>query len=686
MLTRLQRGGILCSSRAKWLGNLLIPLLLLLIFNYSSMHLNYAFADLKQDQIKGSVKLTMVPDEPQKPVNPVNPVNPDNPNNPDNGNWNNGGNANSNANNERAVYNPHSNNPVYKTVKDFLAKTGDAQVVLIVVTSLIALSCLTVLILINRKVCRTDAGGISEARIVHLKRIFVLCTALSLIIGSAFIINRAIADDKKEGEGTSDKTEIASLDANISVQPDGTVKSATLHLKNNLKTSLHFNKITSESSSILSELLNSGFSTDEIIKPNTTFDKTWNFENKKLSADLVSKLKEEKTGALTYDIVSDIAYNMVKIEFVFNDGTDKVFYTEEVIEGNNAKLPENLPQFSSRKFVSWNIEAKGAGTLVDADYLLKNGISANIKFYARWTGPEVFLAKKSEDKEMPCKVFSGEDTKTELKTIDEVKKVAETLKDGIESPDNTIYNATNDEWHLFAKISGNGDKINDWLECRIIHVGRHDSEENGITFQATHALPKRVAYDSTFTGNDANIIDYTGNWSTSTVRKYLNNTFKASLPASLQNKLASVSKLSNKKAGEKPVAGKEPVMTTDKLWVISYTELIRNASTKVDETWGKGSDSHDGSTYKFWYEKDLVVGSGVSNDSEQAKYFLAFNSDRAGKLLTFRQRNDYGFCMLRSVSPHYASFSMDFGSDGFLYNVTGTFPNDTLSVAPAFSL
>lgn len=215
--------------------------------------------------------MTTVPDEPQKPVNPVNPVNPNNPNN---SNGNNDGNSNSNDNNERAVYNPNNNNAVYKSVKAFLVKTGDAQVILIVVTSLAALSCLIVLILINRKVCRADAGDVPEAKIVHLKRVFVLCTALSLIIGSAFMINRAIANDTKEGEGTYDKTKIASLDASISVKPDGTVKSATLHLKNILKTNLHLNKITSESNSILSELLNSGFNTDEIIKPNTTFDKT----------------------------------------------------------------------------------------------------------------------------------------------------------------------------------------------------------------------------------------------------------------------------------------------------------------------------------------------------------------------------------------------------------------------------
>lgn len=70
-------------------------------------------------------------------------------------------------------------------------------------------------------------------------------------------------------------------------------------------------------------------------------------------------MKEEKTVSLTYDIASDIAYNMVKVEFVFNDGTDKVFYAEEVIKGNNAKLPKGNPLLASRKFKNWTLADKG---------------------------------------------------------------------------------------------------------------------------------------------------------------------------------------------------------------------------------------------------------------------------------------------------------------------------------------
>lgn len=125
-----------------------------------------------------------------------------------------------------------------------------------------------------------------------------------------------------------------------------------------------------------------------------------------------------------------------------------------------------------------------------------------------------------------------------------------------------------------------GSKINDWLESRIIHIGKHDKEENGITFQSIHALPNKVAYDSAYTGSG----DYTGNWETSTLRSYLNDTFKATLPSSLSGSLVTATKLSNKTAGEHPIAGKDAIRTQDQLCILSFTEFVKNAEQNLVPT------------------------------------------------------------------------------------------------------
>ena len=300
--------------------------------------------------------------------------------------------------------------------------------------------------------------------------------------------------------------------------------------------------------------------------------------------------------------------------------------------------------------------------------------------YAYYVTKNTFLAPATSTVTANPRNISGDKY-----SIEDVKAAATDIASkGSDSSYYSQYTSwmNDDSYHLYTLLNGKDpNQANSWLECRIIHVGQHDNDGTGITFQAIHALPNKVAYDTTYSGSGA----YGGNWSTSTLRTYLNGTFKSTLPTSLSDSLATVSKLSNKIAGQNPVAGKDPVTTRDQLWILSFTELVKNAGTKVT-LWGAGSDSRDGSTYEFWGSNDLVTGRTPSASSDQARLLLALNSDRAGALIPFVGGTTYTYSWQRSVSPNASSCVLIFCSDGYVYSNSAHSPHRERCVAPSFSL
>ena len=246
------------------------------------------------------------------------------------------------------------------------------------------------------------------------------------------------------------------------------------------------------------------------------------------------------------------------------------------------------------------------------------------------------------------------------------------------------YSALNDKYHLFALLnkrvdgtSADGTRPNDWLECRIIHTGQHDNDGSGLTFQAIHALPQRYQWDTSWQNGDQ-----APNWANCTLRSTMNEAIFSSLPSVLQGSIRAVAKEYNTTAGSNPNGGSSATVT-DKLWLISATELISNVAGKQPDCWS--DNSHQGSTYAFWNSKNLVTGKVPASGSEQQRLFYAMNCDRAGTLLKYSSWTD-GCAWVRSMSPVWSNRVLSFRSDGSVsYTISGI-PSYSHGVSPCFAL
>ena len=333
-----------------------------------------------------------------------------------------------------------------------------------------------------------------------------------------------------------------------------------------------------------------------------------------------------------------------------------------IVPGNECPDP-GRPTRDGYTFLGWYNRPEG-GQRID---LKKVVFTGHTSLYAHWFKNDqlVFLAPKDTD---PTKVISGEG-EIDLIGIGDVKVVATTLSTEGNNPDSDVYNATNDAWHLFAKISGDGSNANDWLESRIIHTGQHDGDGSGLTFQAVHALTSQYMWDSKWSfGQSA------PNWENCTLRSTMNNSIFNSLPSGLQNAILPVTKKYNTKGASRPNGGSS-ASVTDKLWLISTTELVRNVAAKDSLNWS--DNSHQGSTYAFWNNFDLPLGQILDMGSTPRRLIYAMNCNRSGTLLSWD-------CMwLRSLPPVYQEGVMRVRSHGF---IDYYYPEGTYCVSPCFSL
>ena len=297
----------------------------------------------------------------------------------------------------------------------------------------------------------------------------------------------------------------------------------------------------------------------------------------------------------------------------------------------------------------------------------------NMILYAHWT-KDVFLAKVDGTNFDPTNLSTYGNA--DITSIVDVKAAATTIASGGTNPDPAKYNATNDQYHLFARIGGSATSTtaNDWLECRIIHVGQHDNDGSGLAFQAVHAWSTRYKWDTNWSNGQA------PNWSNSTLRTTMNSTIYNTLPDLLKTNIKQITKKSNATAGSNPNGG-NTVITSDKLWIISYTELCRNSTSS--KWWNDAS--HDGSVYQFWSSKNLSIDTKAFSDTTQQQLLYKLNCDRSGTLLKESSWAN-GYSWQRSVDPYYSFCALRFYSDGCVYSNDGEYPPNEYCVAPSFAM
>ena len=315
-------------------------------------------------------------------------------------------------------------------------------------------------------------------------------------------------------------------------------------------------------------------------------------------------------------------------------------------------------------FCGWYDAATG-GNLIEIG---ASKVSGNKTIYAHWVR-DVFLAKVDGTNFDPTNLSTYGNA--DITDIADVKAAATTIAGGGTNPDSTKYNATNDQYHLFARIGGSSTSTtaNDWLECRIIHVGQHDNDESGLTFQAVHAWKTRYVWDSSV-----------GNWSSCTLRTTMNSTIYNTLPDLLKTNIRQVTKKSNETAGSNPNGG-STVTTSDKLFILSYTEFVKNSTSS--SYWN--DESHDGSVYQFWSSQNLSIDTTPSSGSTQQQLLYKLNSDRSGTLVKDPSWS-YSASWQRSVDPYDSKQVLNFNSYGRVRSNDGIDISNEDCVAPAFAM
>lgn len=293
-------------------------------------------------------------------------------------------------------------------------------------------------------------------------------------------------------------------------------------------------------------------------------------------------------------------------------------------------------------FDGWYTQPNGGG---EEGIIGTTKITGNVTYYPKWVVATTFIAPTTSTVTANARTIPG------IKYgLNYIKAAAEDLKAKEKAGDiarSQFYRVindwmTNDSYHLYTLLkSGSAYKdpsnTDSWAEFRIIQVGQHDNDESGLTFQMVHGLPTRYQYDTN--GNSgANL-----NWLNSTLRYncQAGGAIYQILDTNLTNSFKSIEKKYNTTAGAKP-SESTIASTTDKLWILSYTEYQSNVNTTY---WTK---DQLGSTYTYWKSKAIV------NDSETCPSnppLLNLTKTRSGTLLK-ESSWSFGHTSLRSVSPN----------------------------------
>ena len=488
-----------------------------------------------------------------------------------------------------------------------LVKTGDFALPAALI--LLAAGGLAGIIVLGRKKLLKYATGEQESvsatsKINFNKRTFVY-RIIAVWLGICLVAGGVVAFSGANEANATDQEQSADVVAKITVNEKGEPTSASTEFKNNLPTAITVNSV--DFGEIFSDW-RLDLSSGNVIGANESLIKYMELDSRKISESLLNDLNNN-SGLMSFDISSVIEYGEPYIvTFDLNAPTG------QTCTWGNVTSPNTLTSLAWRyiieptgvtgyptctsntlySFSGWYDAATG-GNLITVG---RSKVSGDKTIYAHWS-KDAFLANVYNTNFDPTNesTYVGAD----ITSITDVKVAAERLaKNRSDNPNKEKFNATNDAYHLFVKIRGEGRSENDWLECRIIQVGQHDGDESGLTFQTVHVLPDLYKWDENWRYKQEN-----PNWSECSLRTTLNGKMFNTLPEVLKINIKEITKISNKTEGITPNGG-ETVTTRDKLWVLSYTEYAKY-STKSDY-WDDAN--HDGSAYQFWSEERLSIDSG----------------------------------------------------------------------------
>lgn len=217
----------------------------------------------------------------------------------------------------------------------------------------------------------------------------------------------------------------------------------------------------------------------------------------------------------------------------------------------------------------------------------------------------------------------------------------------------------------------------------ILHDDKADGsgKKAGLTFMAWNALPKAYCMNGTMP-NDSTIAcssdGYTnkGGWRDSNLRKWMNNgEIWNQFPTDFQTNVTTVLKQTNNMSyGYSP--GSSASATADKVWLVSYRELVPTLYNGWKTYDGFQAWSQEGTQYEFFRTANGLVSNNYSSNSKIAN----INKTVSGSTPLGADYNDW---WERSPHPNYNSSFLRVNSDGDPSNNNSA--NYRCSVVPAFS-
>lgn len=510
------------------------------------------------------------------------------------------------------------------------------------------------------------------------KKIATIAFATLLISGTAFAVKQAIAD-----EPTDDSSNIrfARITGDIVVNEKGEIKSASMTLDNRCKSNITIKKIYS--SGDFADLINGQIQSGDKVMPDDLHNRTWRPNSNKINPLLLAKLRQN-SGKLTEEFNADLMRNVYFVKFMIGDEAKTLHEEQTVYENETAVYPANKPTRLNHYFDEYFTEPDSKGQRVDANYIYTHPVTADVVYEAGWDYYEPFnwfMIRKNADPNH-INVFEDEAVKSEeFIPIEKIREAAYWIKMG-KNPRPDVFNDQNDEWHMFSHTIITPERSNRWVEMRIIHIGDHDGDRTGITFQSIHGSLGTVYYDSSY--KDENPDKHSATYSRSGIRSMINDTASGTTFDQLSRVVGTIPKktLSGDYDSKK---GTGVATTYDRYWLPSFTEMVSNANTKAPLF---KSANIEGSTYNFWKSKDLIPrlgGKDAPLSPLQVKYLIPLTRNRVNAYAN-TDGDSARYCWLRSISPLHGGRALRILSSGQIEGNNGEILNRAGALSICFAI
>lgn len=551
------------------------------------------------------------------------------------------------------------------TIKKVLASTGD-YIPFALVSLLVAGTAFAGITFIARR--SSDSKMLTVHNLSKLstgKKIVIVACAALLMSGTAFAVKQAIADEP-EDDATS-LTRFARVTGDIVVNEKGEIRSAKMEIDNRCKSKITVKKIYS--SGDFADIINGQVQAGDLIEPDDIQQKMWKPTAGKINPLLLAKLRKN-SGTLTEEVKADLMRKVYSVKFMKDSTGTDVHEEQTVYENETATCPTNKPTKMNHYFEHFFDRANG-GVTVDPYYIVTHPVTEDAVYHVSWKYYQPgrsFMLKKNSDPNHVIEFYNKKEKDEEFIPVEKVKEAADLIKKG-KNPDPEKFNDQNDEWHMFTYTNDTSDQ-DKWIVSRIIHVGNHDGDGTGLTFQAIHGSASPYKYNETYEAGktDTRLIDY----ASSTIRKWINENDIDGAFSGIRDYFATVHK---KTCAAYTVRSKhDKDETNDRIWVASLPEMISDVRLKSAE-W----ENLDwvGTAYNFWKTKNLnpMVGKGNAVITPVQARYMKELTQRRSELYAGKSAGTPRNTWLRSLSPIDATQGLTIRPDGQIESSVGKIIN-----------